>query len=132
MFTQGFLNLYAGVVSRKTLPEPYLTTGCGTSTPATPSIGRVNQSFNQRDLETERLLDDDTPAERRRLRHALEIQPGKGSPPQRGQGCSGEERVDAPEMHFCNLVDNEFAGYVVAHVDDHRFAARAQHAMHLT
>src|SRR5215510_4881657 len=35
-------------------------------------------------------------------------------------------------MHFCNLVDDRFAGCVVAHVDNHRFAARAQHAMHLT
>jgi hypothetical protein len=37
------------------------------------------QSLDQNDLETERLLDDVTPAERRRLSHALEVQPGKGS-----------------------------------------------------
>jgi hypothetical protein len=80
---------------------------------------------------TQRLLDDVTPAERHRLRHTLELQPGKNSPPQGGQGGSGKKRVNATEMHFCNLSNDGFARCVVTHVDDQCTAARAKHAMHL-
>jgi hypothetical protein len=95
------------------------------------ALSAVGARLEESELETERLLSDFTPGERRSLHHSLEILSGVGSLPQCRQGGSSEKRVDAAKVHLCDLVGYRFARRIAAHVDDQRSPAWPEDTMHL-